>query len=272
MQEGWGEVSEEYDVSVANFTAKYAAAAVELAELKGTERVLDVGAGTGSTSYAFAEKCASVMATDYAPQMLQILQRKLEADKNSKITTRVADGMKLSEVLLADSNELYDVSVSVFALIFFPDPLVGLKEMVSMTKPGGQVIVMGWGPREEVPAFTVVFNTVLKLFPPEMIDLTYQPYKPLPCSTEVLTSLFENEGLQQIRTQRVVHMFERPNGEAYWRFAQYSPPVRVILSQLDVQNQNKLRDEMIQSLDEQFPNGISLEATAYVTCGIRPSN
>ena len=43
---------------------------VELAQVKPTDRVLDVATGTGHTAFAFAPHVREVIATDVTPEML----------------------------------------------------------------------------------------------------------------------------------------------------------------------------------------------------------
>lgn len=97
-------------------------------------RVLDVAAGTGTSSAVFARHRARVTAVDFSEGMLAV-GRQRQAD-NDLIEFVHGDAMNLP---FAD-NEFDAASIS-FGLRNMSDPQRVLQEMLRVVKPGGRVIV-----------------------------------------------------------------------------------------------------------------------------------
>ena len=114
-------------------------------------RVLDVAAGTGVVSFAFAAQGHRVVATDVSGGMCRALSERAK-EQSIRIETVVCDGEEVSNAVDND----FDVAVSNFGCIFFADPLAGVKEMAKAVKPDGQVVITAWGPPSLTPAFTVI--------------------------------------------------------------------------------------------------------------------
>lgn len=97
-------------------------------------RVLDVAAGTGTSSAAIAAQGASVVAADFSEGMLEVgRQRQAE---NELIEFVHADATKLP---FAD-NEFDAVTIS-FGLRNVNEPKKALAEMLRVTKPGGRIVI-----------------------------------------------------------------------------------------------------------------------------------
>jgi len=98
------------------------------------ERVLDLAAGTGTSSAALTKTGAHVVATDFSPGMLAEGRKRLAS--NALIEWVQADAMKLPFV----DNEFDAVTIS-FGLRNIVDPHKALAEMFRVTKPGGRIVV-----------------------------------------------------------------------------------------------------------------------------------
>lgn len=97
-------------------------------------RVLDVAAGTGTSSAAIAAQGAAVVAADFSEGMLEV-GRQRQAD-NELIEFVHADATKLP---FAD-NEFDAVTIS-FGLRNVNEPKKALAEMLRVTKPGGRIVI-----------------------------------------------------------------------------------------------------------------------------------
>ena len=98
------------------------------------DRVLDVAAGTGTSSAAIAKTGASVVAADFSPGM--IAEGKRRHPNHPTLSFQLADATQLP---FAD-NEFDAVTIS-FGLRNVVDVPKALSEFYRVTKPGGRVVV-----------------------------------------------------------------------------------------------------------------------------------
>ena len=81
----------------------------------------------------------AVLATDFAPGMVEVMRRRFAAEGLSA-RAEVMDGQALGL-----EDESFDPGTSTFGLIFFPAPLAGLRELRRVLRPGGGVGIASWG-------------------------------------------------------------------------------------------------------------------------------
>src|SRR5690348_3280147 len=138
--DAWSDVADAYDRFSQQVTLPFAEDAARLVRIGEGTRVLDVAAGTGNFAFAAARRGARVLATDFAPAMIDRLARKAR-DERLTVETAVMDGQALD---LPDRS--FDVAASIFGLLFFPDHDKGLRELVRVLVPGGRAVISTWAP------------------------------------------------------------------------------------------------------------------------------
>src|SRR5579875_2291354 len=94
LPSGWTDGADDYDAFFAPITERFALDCVELLGLRAGERFLDVAAGTGALALAAAVRGAEVLATDFAPGMVDLLSHRL-ADAGVRGEARRMDGQAL---------------------------------------------------------------------------------------------------------------------------------------------------------------------------------
>lgn len=104
------------------------------------KRVLDLGCGTGNASLALARAGADVVAVDPAPRLVEVTRQRTA---DAGFPMEVVEGEAAAIPLPDDSVE---VIVSVFAVIFAPDPQAALQDMARVLSPGGQIVLTAWIP------------------------------------------------------------------------------------------------------------------------------
>lgn len=102
-------------------------------------RVLDVGCGTGNASLAAARRGAVVTGLDPAARLVDVARKRAGAE-----------GLEVSFVngeagALPFADASFDVVLSVFAVIFAPDPAGAATELLRVAKPGGAIVATTWG-------------------------------------------------------------------------------------------------------------------------------
>ncbi|HEU5253819.1 MAG TPA: methyltransferase domain-containing protein [Solirubrobacterales bacterium] len=105
------------------------------------ERVLDVACGSGNGAIAAARRtwCGATGA-DFVPALLERGRERAAAERLDV------------EFVEADAQELpfdegqFDVTMSIFGVMFAPDQQKGADELLRVTKPGGRIGVASWCP------------------------------------------------------------------------------------------------------------------------------
>ena len=113
---------------------------IELAGVAPSQRVLDVGSGTGLVALQAASKVGpegQVLGIDLSEGMLDVARAKAaSADLTSRLEFRLMD----AEALEIEDRS-FDVVVSLFALYHFPNPLVALREMHRVLRLQGRIVI-----------------------------------------------------------------------------------------------------------------------------------
>ena len=159
------DVAKHYDrmnnvLSAGNAVLWRAAMVRAVAPLAG-ERILDVAAGTGTSSAALARSGAEVIALDFSAGMVAEGRR-----KHKKIEFVEGDAEKLP----FPDNQFDAVSIS-FGLRNVNEPKVALAEMYRVLKPGGRVVVCEFS-KPPVAIFRAGYWAYLQYAMPLIADRT----------------------------------------------------------------------------------------------------
>ena len=119
------------------------------------QRVLDLAAGTGTSSDAIAARGAEVVSCDFSLGMLQVGRRRLP-----HLRFIAGDAMALP---FADAS--FDAVTISFGLRNIHDPLQGLREMRRVTRPGGRLVVCEFSTPVFPPFRTVYEEYLMKALP-----------------------------------------------------------------------------------------------------------
>lgn len=195
-------------------------------------RVLDVAAGAGDQTLAVAQLVGArghVLATDLSPAIVALARDNAARAGVAQVEARVADGEDLD---VPDAT--FDAAVCRLGLMFFPDPLRGLREMHRALRPGGGVCTMVFSRPETNPCLTILMSTALKhaglpprdpFLPGGLLSLG-QPGR--------IDALFKSAGFLDVATTAVDAVFRLPSVDHYLAFVRSSAsPILQILGQLD---------------------------------------
>lgn len=158
--EAWDAIAAAYDRHVAPGEADLATTALRLAGLKPGDTFLDVCAGTGGLSLPAARLGAKVLATDWAPKMIEHFEARVREEGLPDAAGRVMDCHALDV-----PDDSYDVTGSQFGVMLVPDQSQALREMVRVTRPGGTVLLIAYGNPEEFEALHFTIGAIQAVVP-----------------------------------------------------------------------------------------------------------
>lgn len=120
------------------------------------ERILDLAAGTGTSSAPFADAGAFVVPCDFSIGMLEVGKQQFPG-----LSFTAGDGMRLP---FADG--VFDAVTISFGLRNIHDPLEGLRELLRVTRPGGRIVVCEFSTPTWKPFETIYSNYLMRALPP----------------------------------------------------------------------------------------------------------
>jgi demethylmenaquinone methyltransferase / 2-methoxy-6-polyprenyl-1,4-benzoquinol methylase len=129
------------------------------------DRVLDLGAGTGTSSLPFAAAGALVVPCDFSLGMLAEGKR-----RNPQLPLTAGDATRLP---FADDS--FDAVTISFALRNVQDPDAALREMLRVTRPGGRVVICEFSSPTWAPLRTVYTEYLMRALPPVATAVSSSP-------------------------------------------------------------------------------------------------
>lgn len=220
---------------------------LDMAGIRRGARVLDVAAGAGDQTLDIAERIGPegmVLATDLSAVILEFARDNARRAGFGNVETLAADGERL------DLDECtFDAAVCRLGLMFFPDPVRGLREMHRALKPGAGICTMVFAGPETNPCITTLMSTAVRhagLAPRD----PYQAGGLLSLGKPDLTDeVFRRAGFRDVATTRVDAPFRLPSARDYVEFVRTSAsPIHQILGQLDAAGTNAAWAEMEERL------------------------
>lgn len=206
-------------------------AMLDMARIGSGSRVLDVAAGAGGQTLDIAQRVGAdgfVLATDLSPAILALARQRAQATGCHQVEARVADGESLPV-----ESESFDAAVCRLGLMFFPDPLRGLRQMHRALRPGGGICTMVFSRPEKNPCIAILMSTALRHAGLPARD-PYQPGGLLSLGKPGLVDeLFRSAGFCHVATTTLQAPFRLPSARHYLDFVHSSAsPIQQILGAL----------------------------------------
>jgi len=258
---GW----EKWDQLTEEFTHKVSETMIHDLQLKKTYTVLDIAGGTGDPALKIAAIVTEgkVIFTDQAEGMLAIAKKKAEEQKIKNFTTQVTE---VSNLPFEDAT--FNAVSCRYGFMFFPDMALAAQEMARVLKPGGHLTTAVWDGPQKNYWITVTMDTIKKYLPIE------PPAPGAPgifrCAEEgVMKKIFTGAGLKNITETQVAITLNAGTAETYWDYIyEIAAPVSMALSKTDKDTKNKIKDEVINKVNEKFGKGkVNIPASTIVISG-----
>jgi len=180
------------------------------------ERVLDLAAGTGTSTQAIARTGANAVACDFSLGMLQAGKRRANG---TQVAFTAGDALRLPF-----RDESFDVVTISFGLRNVADIARALEDMRRVTRPGGRLVVCEFSRIKIEPIDRVYRRYLLDVLPkiatrtaktPEAYTYLAESIQAWPSQPE-LARLIENAGWRSVRWRDLslgivaVHVARRP--------------------------------------------------------------
>lgn len=260
FSKGW----KKWDTFVMDWLSPVGAQIISMAQLKPTDRVLDVASGTGEPGLSAAKKVpqGSVLAVDVAEDMLTVAQEKSTALGLKNFSVQHHDGFKLPD-------GPFDAVVARFGLMFFPDVEAGVREIRRVCKKGAHFSASVWlaGPKNPWAAVSgKVVHELLNLpMPGPDVPSIFR------CAAPGMTEdLFQKAGFTDVTSQEVSGTLKFRSADHYWEYLlDIVAPVSMALTNAPAEKVEEVHQAIVKAIAPfQAKEGLLFPWSAKVTAGV----
>jgi ubiquinone/menaquinone biosynthesis C-methylase UbiE len=250
--------------------APVTSALIEDADIGEGDHVIDVAGGTGEPSLTIAEvvgPSGSVTCTDAVAEMVNAARAEARRRNTENISFRqcVADSLPFGD-------SLFDAAICRLGVMFFPDPLSGLREMLRVTKSGGSLSFAVWYASKSNPFAYLITDVLARHIPAPPVD----PDAPQAfrfAEPKKLAGLLKVAGVEQIRERLLEFHIEAPiTRDEFWKMRSgTSGTLREKLDAMPAGKRGQIAAEVKEAVAPFFPDEqMSFPAQMLVVTGDKP--
>jgi ubiquinone/menaquinone biosynthesis C-methylase UbiE len=255
-----------YERLMGRWSRKLAVPFIEFAGLDDGERVLDVGCGTGSLTFALpqAANVGEVAAFDYSPVFVEEARRR---NSDPRITIQQADACAIPF-----PDDRFDRALALLVLHFVPDAGRAVAEMRRVVRPGGVVAAAVWDHLGGMPGTRMMWDTVAALDERAKLMRGQYFFQPMMRPDEMRNSLVEH-GLADVEQVSLLIRMDYASFEDYWEpIAAGEGPLGKYVASLDPARRAKADQAVRAAYEGGQPDGFrSFAAVARACRGVVPS-
>jgi SAM-dependent methyltransferase len=234
------------------------------------DKVLDVAGGPGEPSLTIAEEVGptgSVVCTDAVAEMVAAAQ----SEAHRRGLKNISFEQCLPDSLPFESNS-FDAAVCRLGVMFFPEPLSGLREMLRIVKSEGALSFAVWHERDANPFSYTVTDAVSRY-------IKIQPEDPdAPgafrfAAPDKLARILTEAGATRVRELLLKFRIEAPiSRDEFWEMrSSTSGTLREKLDAMSADLRRKIADEVKEAVTEFFPDErMSFPAQMLIVTGDKP--
>jgi ubiquinone/menaquinone biosynthesis C-methylase UbiE len=254
-----------YEKLMGRWSQKLAPLLIDFAGLSDGDRVLDVGCGTGSLTFALPEAAniSEIAAIDYSPVFVQEATRR---NTDPRITIREADACALPFV-----DGYFDRALSLLVLHFVPEAGKAVSEMRRVVRPGGVVAAAVWDHLGGMSGMRMMWDTVAVLDKNAHELRSRYCFQPMMRPGEMQQSFVE-AGLQEVKQASLLIRMDYQSFEDYWEpIAAGEGPLGKYVAALDPAKRREVDAAVRAAYEAGQPDGPrSFAAVAWACRGIVP--
>ena len=200
--------AEAYDRLTGRWSRLFSAAALNAAAVATAQTVLDVATGTGDSALLAKTETANIatiIGVDISLPMLQVAAR--------KCSTRGLKFVAADATRLPFRDSTFDAVLCQFGLMFFPNRILGLRELRRVLRSSGRVALTVWGPPDRAPFAGLVAVALGRRMPTERDELLLPFALANPAEVE---SILLKAGFRNVRVTREVREARFESFDDFW--------------------------------------------------------
>ena len=253
--------AEAYERIMGRWSRRLAPQLIQFGGLSDGERVLDVGCGTGSLSFALPEfaNVSAVVGIDLAQGYVEFAKSR---NTNPRITFQQGDACSLPF-----EDQSFDRAFSMLVLHFIPDSVNAVGEMRRVVRPGGMVTAAVWDEYGGLPHYRMLVDVAATLVP----GVERRLFLPLTAPDE-MAKLWHDLGMRDVEQTSLLIRMEFSSFDDYWLpFTKGEGPPGRLIASLSESARATLQDHMRRAYIANRPDGPrSFACVAWACRGIVP--
>jgi len=199
-----------YEQLMGRWSKKLAPLFIEFAGVKNGEKVLDVGCGTGSLTFALARAAdvGEITAIDYSSVFVEEAIRR---NTDPRVRIRQADACALPF-----EDGTFDRALALLVLHFVPEAGRAVAEMRRVVRPRGMVAAAVWDHLGGMPGMRMMIDTVAVLSEAGRQLRARYCFQPMMQPGEMKRT-FAEHGLVDINQVQLIIRMNYQNFQDYWK-------------------------------------------------------
>ncbi|MGO4668060.1 class I SAM-dependent methyltransferase [Bosea sp. 2RAB26] len=254
-----------YEQLMGRWSRQLAGPFIDFAGIAHGERVIDVGCGTGSLTFALpqAAEIAEVAAIDFSPIFVAEARRR---NSDPRITIKEGDACAIPF-----PDDEFDRALSLLVLHFVPAADKAVAEMRRVVRPGGVVAAAVWDHLGGMSGMRMMLDTLAAQDEQARSLRAHYCFQPMMRPDE-MRQTFTAQGLESVEQTSLLIRMDYANFADYWDpFAAGEGPLGKYVAGLDPASRAKAGEAVRAAYEAGQPDGPrSFAAVAWACRGVVP--
>ena len=238
-----------YEQLMGRWSQKLAPLFIDFVGIANGEKILDVGCGTGSLTFALARAAdlGEIDAIDYSPVFVEETIRR---NSDPRIKVRQADASALPF-----ADRAFDRALALLVLHFVPEAGKAVAEMRRVVRPGGVVAAAVWDHLGGMPGMRMMIDTAAALSESGRQLRGRYCFQPMMQPGE-MKQTFVEQGLADVTETQLMIRMDYENFEDYWApFAAGEGPLGKYVAALAAAERARLEAAVRDAYEAGRPDG-----------------